>query len=93
MPTHVPDPNFTVDDVVEAVKNAMTALSEDGQEPNTITRSELQAALDCGEAKALRILRQLVRAGKLQGGMVTRTNVIGITTRYGGYRWVGPPAA
>lgn len=90
MPT---DDVFTLDDMAAAIREAYTATLEPTDEPDTLTRSEVEEAMGWGQARALKILRRMVKAGHLKPEMVWRTNIQGIRTRYMGYRWATPPQA
>lgn len=92
MPTHVLDDSYTLEDMAEAIRAAYAATLEPADEVDTITRSQLEEAMGWGQARALKALRALVKAGHLRPEMVWRTNIQGIRTRYMGYRWVTPPA-
>ena len=84
---------FTMDDLAAAIREAYAGTLEPTDEPDTITRSQVEEVMGWGQARALKALRGLVKAGYLKPEMVWRTNIQGIRTRYMGYRWATPPQA
>jgi hypothetical protein len=80
---------MTQEDVLEAIRKAVEAAEEAGNEPGTVVRREIQEAFEVGEDKARRICVMLVKDGVLvpERG-VYRTDQWGIRRPSVGFRYV-----
>jgi len=70
--------------LLAAIRKARGKAGE-GQ-AGTVTTSEMAELLHCGNAKALRVIHQMVRAGELEPSMVERENIQRWTQLVHGYR-------
>ncbi len=79
---------LTQEDILEAIRKAVEAATEQGNEPGTVTTAEIQGVMDCGPERARGIGRQLVADGVLAPDRVRRTNMWGISQLVLGFRYV-----
>ena len=68
---------FTQDELINAIR---AARKDEGDTPNSITTRELAAALGVVDGQARELIRDAVRAGKLEPALVSRY------VELGGYR-------
>jgi len=67
---------------------AIIREAQHGGTEGTVTPTEIMKLLECGRPKALRIVHELVEAGRLEPTKVKRANIQGHVQPVGGYKIV-----
>ncbi len=81
--------DISEDELLKAIQEVLLQPPDDGKEPGTITRPEVQRELGTSRDRCTKALKQLVDSGVLVYAMVYRGDAWGSTPqRVKGYRFV-----